>query len=138
RCLHAAFALVVCALRAWQYLDVVGKIYPVDAWLFWKLGLLWFWMAVLSLACLSTGALLLERVLRLELPPLEAIVQSMVLGLVTFVMCMYLAGALHLYGPVFAVALPALMFGAGARSAFRLWRRYAEALRWPGRDSLFV
>ena len=134
----AAVVLVVCLYGAYLYLGVLSKVYPVDTWLFWRLATLWGWMAVLSLACLSVGSLVLERVIRLELPPLEAVVQSMALGLVCFVMCMYLGGAVGLFGPVFAVALPALLVAGGAKSLIKLAGRFLDDLREPQAQNPFV
>lgn len=134
----AAVAVVVCLLGARHYLAVVGTIYPLDQWLIWSLAKLWAWMAVLSVSCVCLGHVILERLLKLELEPLEALVQSMVIGLVAFVMCMYVGGALHFYGPVFAVLLPASMVVAGGRSARRLLGRLLVDWREPMPSSPFV
>ncbi len=138
RWFRASLVFLICIAGGYYYFGVVDKIYPAENWLFFTLAKLWFWMAVLSLSSVCVGHLILERVLRLELPPLEALVQSMSIGLMTFVMCMYAGGALFLYGPVFAVLLPALLIGVGARSFIRLARRLADELRAPQPKNPFV
>jgi hypothetical protein len=138
RLFSAAVVLLVCLAGAHYYLDVVSKIYPVDTWLFWVLIKLWAWLVVFSVACVCGGHWLLERVLRLQLAPLEALVQSMTVGVVGFVMCMYAGGALRLYGPVFAVALPAAFIVLGARSALQLARRLGAEWREPLPSNPFV
>jgi hypothetical protein len=129
RLFHGAIVLVVCLLGARHYVGVVDEIYPVDEWLFWDLVKLWAWMGVFSLACLSAGSFVLEKALRLELPPLDALVQSMAVGVVAFVMCMYAGGALFWYGKVFAVMLPVALLALGARSLIRLLARMGSHFR---------
>lgn len=133
----AVVALLVCAYGTKHYFGVVDKVYVAKHWLFWDLATIWFWMAVLSIACLSAGHFVLER-LKLDIPPLEATVQSMAVGVVMFVMFMYAGGALKLYGPVFAVVLPAAFIVTGARSLARLGRTLWAALREPAVSSPFV
>lgn len=106
------------------YLDVLHDVYPVDTWLFWSMAALWGWMLTFSLACVCMGQLILERVLQVTLAPLESALQSMAAGVIAFVMCMYLGGALGLFGPVFAVLLPAAFTVAGSRSFLRLISRF--------------
>jgi hypothetical protein len=129
RLFRAGLIVAICFAGGRHYVGVVDKIYPVDAWLFWNLAVLWAWTGVFSVACLSVGSFVLEKLLRLELPPLEALVQSMAVGVVAFVLCMYAGGALHLYGKVFAVLLPAALIALGARSLFRLVKRHWSDLR---------
>jgi hypothetical protein len=118
-------ALVIGLAGTGLYLGVLNRVYPVDTWLFWSMAKVWGWVLSFSLACLCMGQLILERVLRLELDPLESALQSMAVGVVAFVMSMYLGGALGLFGPVFAVLLPLAFTAAGARSFLRLLARLA-------------
>ncbi len=88
--------------------------YPVANWLVWDLLKLWGWVALFSLACMSAGARLSRDVLHLRgLLPLEAGVVSMALGVVVFVLCTYLAGALGWFNGAYAVVLPVLMLSSG-------------------------
>ena len=94
----------------------LGRTYPVKEWLFWKVGMLWGWGLFLSLACVSFGHLVLSRALKVTgLPTLETVVNSAALGVLGFVFGLYLGGAAHLFNPIFAVALPAVMLASGAR-----------------------
>lgn len=138
RFVAAAFVLLSCVVGGQHYLGVVSKVYPVDSWLFWSLAPLWGWMALLSLSCVCAGHWLLERALRVTLPPLEALVQSMCVGLVAFVMCMYVGGACRLYGSTFALLLPASFLALGGASGLRLFRRFLAHVREPEPRSPFV
>ncbi len=101
------------------YARTLGLVQPVRDWLFWRLGMLWLWGLVLSAGCVSTGHLILTRLLRIKtLPTLEHLVQSAALGLLAFVMGIYAGGFAHQLNTVFAVALPAVMVAAGARSFY--------------------
>ncbi|MFO0658730.1 MAG: hypothetical protein U0165_02695 [Polyangiaceae bacterium] len=72
----------------------IGAVYPVSTWLFWSIAPLWAWVAVLSLAWVSMGSMLLEQIHpRRSLPLLETTVLSAALGSVAFVTVMYVAGA---------------------------------------------
>ncbi len=124
RFVTAGVALAVGLAGTGVYLNVLDQVYPIDTWLFWSMAALWGWLFTFSLACVCMGQLILERMLRLALNPLESALQSMSVGVVAFVMCMYLGGALGLYGPVFAVLLPLAFTAAGARSGLRLIERF--------------
>jgi hypothetical protein len=95
--------------------------------LFVTLGLMWFWELVLSAACVSAGHALLARLVPAgERSRFATLALSFPLGLVIFVLGMYLGGFLHLFSAAFAVIWPALMIAAGlpaARGAFRRLRR---------------
>lgn len=102
----------------------------------WDFGHMWLWEALLVGGCWSLGDVLLERALRLRnLPRLEAVVAAMALGVAGFVWAMYVAGALGLFRPWLAVALPAALIAVRARRtyfelrAFR-WQRRALSLSY--------
>jgi hypothetical protein len=130
----------LCLAGTAIYIAVVGARYPVKDWLFWSLLTLWSWCALLNAAWLSFGHLVVARWLRLDgLPTLEKLVMSAAVGLVGFTMAMYAAGAVGLFRPAFAVALPVAMILAGARPLWQLARRtlasHASAPvrpSWPG------
>lgn len=136
--LASAAVLVVGLWGTAYYAGVVNKIYPIDGWLFWSLAKLWGWMLVFSAACVAMGQLILDRLLRVELPPLESAVQAMAVGVVAFVMCMYAGGALGWFGPVYAVVLPLAFVAAGGRAAWRLLARIRLELARPRKPSPFV
>ena len=103
--------------------------YPVRGWLIWDFAQIWTWQLLLSAACISFGHLLLDPLVRTERDPLERLVLDLATGVVVFVVAMYVAGALGIYGATFAVALPVVMLGAGGASVVPLLRRLREAWR---------
>jgi hypothetical protein len=120
----AIIALVSLAGVA-AYVWGVRDTYAVADWLAWPVLTICAWTALLNLAWLSLGHLLLVRVFReRELPMLETLVMSVALGVTAFTQIMYVAGALHLFGRVFAPVVAVLMVGAGAPDLWRLVRRY--------------
>lgn len=114
---------VVCLFSLCLYIVLVGKQYPIQEWLFWELAILWAWCVVLNVACLGFGHMILYRWLKVRdrsFP--ETMITSVAVGLVAFVMAMFLAGALALYRTWFAIALPCGMIVAGRRSLLYLVR----------------
>ena len=106
------------------YIAAVNEFYPVKDWLFWRLLVLWGWCALLHGGCLCIGHLILTRMLKLgDLPVLEKLLASMALGAVAFTMAMYVAGALGIYRPLFAIALPLTMIGVGGPAFWRFARQ---------------
>jgi hypothetical protein len=122
--------LLISAVGVNVYAGYVDPIYPIADWLAWPLLSLWGYVALGNLAWFATGNWLLGRVLGLrDLPLLEHAVLSAALGIVTFTELMYLAGALGWYRPAFAIALPLLLIGVGARELVVFARRYQAAPR---------
>ena len=121
----------LCLAGVVIYFNTVAEQYPVKDWLFWRMLVLWSWCGLFQLACVSMGHLVLTRVLKMDdLPTLEKLVASMTIGVVAFTIAMYVGGALALYRPWFAIALPIAMFLPGAPALWRLaasWRQRALA-----------
>jgi hypothetical protein len=96
------------------YALFLNPIYPIVHWLFWTVAAIWSWDLYLSVSCVSFGYFVLRRILKLtELPRLETLSFSVTLGAIGFVLGMYIGGFLRLYGPVFAVAMPAVLLLIG-------------------------
>jgi hypothetical protein len=113
--LRSALVTLVCVVTGAYFLTQLNGPYPIRDWLFWPLLEIVAWCALFHIACLSFGHLVVSRWLRQgNLPTTEKVVASMAVGVVAFVTAMYIGGALALYGPVFAIALPSLMLVAGA------------------------
>ena len=103
------------------YAGVLNGVQPIESWLVWQLVPLWLALLVFSAAATSFGRFVLERALKMPAAPaLEATVLSMAVGTIAFVLCLFVAGVLGLYGPAFALLLPALFLVVGARSGFQL------------------
>ncbi len=132
--LCALIVAVICVGGVALYWDQVEPFYPIKDWLFWNVGAIWGWCLLFNLGCLCFGHLALTRWLELgELPVLEKLVSSMVVGLVAFVIAMYVGGALRIYNAWFAVALPLLMIALGARGIVTFARRATLEMSWEAR-----
>jgi len=100
----------------------------LQSWFFFDLATIWLWQIYLCVACVSAGAVVVRRLLPAgDRTRLETIAYAYPVGLVAFVLGMYLGGFLHLFGPVFAVVWPALMIAAGARQARAAWQQARAA-----------
>ena len=106
------------------YADVLSDVQPIESWLVWQLLPLWLAVIVFCAAATSFGRFLLERGLKMPAAPaLEAAVLSMAVGTIAFVLCLFVAGLLGLYGAAFSLLLPALFLLIGARSGWQLLQR---------------
>ncbi len=126
----AAIAVVACLslIGLVIYARHVHTIYPLQEWLAWPLLAVWGYTALANLTWFSIGALITGRWLRQrDLPHLERAVLSMAVGVLAFTELMYVAGAVGLYGPWFALGLAGASILAGARELALWWRRYREA-----------
>lgn len=123
--LSGAVVAIIGALGAAIYVWAVKPTYDVEDWLAWPLLQIWGWVLLLNLAFVSLGHLLLVRVFRQrDLPTLETLVMSAALGVAAFAELMYVAGALHLFGKVFAPGIAVAMIAVGAPDLYRRWRRF--------------
>ncbi len=95
---------------------------PLRTWFFFDLATILAWQVCLSAACAGAGYAVVKRLLPADRTPLETVALSFPVGVVIFVLGMYAGGTLHLFGPVFAVALPSIMILASARPVLRAWR----------------
>jgi hypothetical protein len=124
RSVRAVVVALLCLLGVAIYAASVDHLYPIRDWLFWRLLVLWGWCALFNGACLSLGYLVLARGLKLrDLPVLETLATSAAIGVVAFTMGMYLAGALALFRPGFAIVWPVAMIAAGGPELWRFMRR---------------
>jgi len=120
-------ALVACAIGlggALFFAQFLDNRHKLKDWVVFDLATIWTWQVFLSAALVSTGALVVHKLLPdRDRTRLETFAFAYPVGVVVFVLGMYLGGFLHLLGPVFAVALPTLMLAAGAPHARRAWQR---------------
>lgn len=106
------------------FIDFTKIFHPIWDWLFWVFAQAWVLSLVFALACLSTGFVLVRRILGKRLRSGELLALSMPMGIFVFAMAMFVLGLFGLYGPVLFVALPAAMFAVGARPLWRFARRW--------------
>src|SRR3982751_509807 len=96
------------------FAQVLDHRHKLQDWIVFDLAKIWLWQIFLSAALVSTGALVVHKLLRdRDRTRLETFAFAYPVGVVVFVLGMYVGGFLHLLGPVFAVALPASMLAAG-------------------------
>jgi hypothetical protein len=120
RALAAGLLALGGALFLANWLDRSQKLHN---WFFFDLATIWLWQVYLNAALVSTGALLVHKLLPgRDRSRLETFALAYPLGVVVFVLGIYIGGFLHLLGPVFAVVLPTLMIAAGARHARESWQ----------------
>ena len=105
---------------------------PEAFWFARRLATIWFWQLVLSAACLAAGHWAVERWVPLrERGLLDTLAIAFPVGVAIFVLGMYVGGFLHLFGPLFAVAWPALLLIASAPATRRAWLRARQRSDWP-------
>ncbi len=123
--------LVTALATVYLFIHYAAKSYAVADWLAWPLLEVWAYVALFWLGAASFGLLVLEKVVRHDAESsLEALALSLPLGVVGFNTAMYVGGALSLFRPWFAVALPCVMVASGARqlvSLARAWRSREDA-----------
>jgi hypothetical protein len=121
--LAGVLVLAIGAVGTYEYARILNDVYPLRLWLFWKLAMLWGWVALFNVACMSFGQLLLVRALKLRhLPALESALFALALGVISFVLVMYVGGAFGWFTAPFAVALPVVLLLVGATQGARLGR----------------
>ena len=128
RLLGGLAATVVCGVGAYLFSTTVDNHYPVREWLIWRLAPIWGYTLLFNLGSVAFGSFLLRRLLgERELPALERLLHSMLLGLTAFVLGWYLLGFVGLFKPSTAVALPLAFLAIGATDARAL---LTEILAW--------
>src|SRR5579863_5302289 len=124
---RATQSIVAGAIGLGGAVFLAGWLHQRRAECFWfvrMLGTIWLWQLVLSASCLAAGHWAVERWIPARARGrLDTLAIAFPVGVAIFVVGMYVGGFLHLFGPVFAVAWPALLLIAGAPAARRAWRR---------------
>ena len=119
--------LIVAAIAVFG--RIVHAHYPIQKWLFWRYAEYWLLCLVWTGACVSSGHVVLKRLLGRTLPLLEHAAVSFAVGLYVFFLGMLLGGLLGLYGTAFFVALPLALIGVGARPLVRTIRGFLRHRR---------
>lgn len=123
RRLRVGGVAVGLVVAIWILLASVHGHYPIRHWLFWLYLQYWLFALAFVLVCLSSGLLVVRALGPRHLPLLERLVFSMAVGVLVFFTVMFLGGLAKLYGPVFAIAMPVLLFASGAWPLFVELRR---------------
>ena len=126
---RAAFAGLVLALGIALFAWVGNEHYPIEQWLFWHYAGYWLAVAAWGVACLSSGAVLLERVFRVRLPLLEHLLIAFTLGLFAFNWLMFVLGVFGAYQRASFYFAPLLLFFAGVQSLVPLLSRVRALFR---------
>jgi hypothetical protein len=136
---RAAFVALVLALGIALFAWVGDRHYPIADWLFWHYAGYWLAVGGLSVGCLGSGALLLDRVFRARLPLLEHVLFAFTLGLFAFEWLMFMLGVFHAYDPATFYLAPLLLLAAGFPALGPLFARIRGVYRRrPARLSPFV
>jgi hypothetical protein len=123
--LRAARPIVAGALGLAGAVFLAGWLHQSRPQCFWfvrALATIWLWQLVLSASCLAAGHWAVSRWISAhQRGRLETLALAFPVGVVIFVLGMYLGGFLHLFGPIFAVAWPAVLLIASAPATSRAW-----------------
>jgi hypothetical protein len=121
-------ATLVCLYGAHVLRQALDPYYPIKEWLVWRLAPVWGYALLFNSSCVAFGSFLLRRLLGTrELPALERLLHSMLLGLVAFVLGLYAAGFVGLFKPWLAVFIPLAFLVAGQADGRAL---LAELFSW--------
>jgi hypothetical protein len=107
--------------------------YPIDKWLVWAYVPIWLACLGWVIACLSAGHLIIRHALRLSLPLREHALFAFAVGVLAFVLGLFLIGLVSLLGPAAFVAWPLVMIAAGIVPLVRFTRRVMRLIRWARR-----
>ncbi len=114
----------VCLFGVIIYLHTVTSIYPLQDWFLLQIATIVGWCALLHISCIAAGHALLSQLgFDEKLHFTERLLLNMALGLVVFVLLMYVGGALCWYSSTWALLLPALMLLSAIPSGLRAYRR---------------
>lgn len=128
RALLSVPLLVICGVGGYRLALALNGAYPISEWLVWRLAPLWGYTLLWNAACVALGAHLTRQLLQeRELPALERLLMSMMLGLTAFVLALYVVGFARGFKPVVAVMLPLACLVVGYGDARKLW---AELMHW--------
>lgn len=128
RVLLGVAATLICAGGAYVFGRRLDESYPVSEWLAWSLAPVWGYTLLFNSACVVFGSFLTRRLLGdRQLPALERLLYSMMLGLVAFVLALYVLGFCRLFKQPVALLLPLAFIVVGFRDARALWH---ELVAW--------
>jgi hypothetical protein len=117
---RSAAVAILGAAGAVVLVLALGRTRARADWFFFDLLKIWLWALYFSAGCVALGHALVRRLTpNPARSTLETLALSFPLGLAGFVLGMYVGGFLRIFGPAFAVALPALMIATGWRDARR-------------------
>jgi hypothetical protein len=123
-------ATLVCGWGVYVLGQALDPHYPIKEWLIWRLAPIWGYAILFDLSGVAFGSFLLRRLLgQRELPAIERLLQSMMLGLTAFVLGLYAAGFVGLLKPWLAVLLPLTFLAVGESDGRAL---LAELFAWRG------
>jgi hypothetical protein len=128
RLLGGLAAAAVCGVGAYVFCTTVDAHYPIREWLIWRLAPVWGYSLLLNVSSVAFGGFLLRCLLgNREVPSLERLLHSMVLGLTAFVLGWYVLGFVGLFKTATALGLPFVFLLIGAKDGRALVR---ELMTW--------
>ncbi|HWV39889.1 MAG TPA: hypothetical protein VN033_15575 [Vulgatibacter sp.] len=123
---------VVIAAATLGFGRFVDGHYRIRDWLFWVYAQAWVLSILFTLACLSTGWVIVRRLAGRHVPSAELFTLALPAGVFAFFAAFFVLGLFGLLGPPLFVLLPAAMIAAGARPLWahgRRWLRHRAAWR---------
>ena len=119
------------------FLRAVHAQYPLDEWLFFRYAKYWGYAALFSAACLAAGLRVLGFIL--PYPPRigERLTLGFALGVLVFVLGLFLIGLAGLLGKIFFFAWPTALLVFGGPQLWRGLRRARVHLLRFGTHLLF-
>lgn len=110
-------------------LEIFGRTYAVELWLIARYARAWLWAAVFGLSALSIGNLLVVWLSRPGERTEGQFTLGFASGVFVFFLAIFLAGIAGKLHQATFFAIPALLFGLGARRLFRDVRERLERIR---------
>ncbi|MBK9266959.1 MAG: hypothetical protein IPM54_45190 [Polyangiaceae bacterium] len=124
-----ALLLLALGVAIFVFLIQVNQHYAIKNWLFWTYAKIWGWCSLFALASASSGHLVVKAIGGKTLPFVERTIMSFACGVIFFYFVMFGGGLLGIYGHVFAVVMPIVVFGLGAVPLLRHVRRSVRHFR---------
>ncbi len=104
---RAFAAALTCCAGVYVLGRTLDQHYPIREWLSWRLAPVWGYALLFNISAVAGGSFLLRKLLGdRPMPALERLLQSMMLGLTSFVLLLYVAGFVGLLKPWLAIAIP--------------------------------
>ncbi len=121
--------VLVLMVAIYIFLRQVNEHYAIKHWLFWTYAKIWGYCTLFVLAVAGSGHLVTKTAGGKTLPFGERTVLSLGAGVIVFFLIMFGAGLLGIYGKIFSVVMPTVVFSISAVPLVRYVRRVVRHFR---------